>query len=203
MCKRWADIGLDPLGMITHLLHAGVARAAYERSLRDAGTSRRLHQQAERASRLFHRASPVIAFLKAESDFFGSLGHELEARLVAYIDETRKRSLTQPTQKLAAHRPGERWLTEYVVQILPYLRAAGVTWAAAGRILYDSLVLAGHEQAVTIERIRRRIKVESKRLKKRASPRPLRPLHRAADQWADKLKTELPYIRHYARGLGL
>lgn len=166
METRWRSLGIKPRDILLRLKMAGEARAAYETRLR-ASQQRTTEAtlftpEGQRVRRLLAAAKPFVEFMKTERDHrgklvFGKLGKEVEAAMQVYrerylLDQKGPESVRNPR-----HRPAEEWLPRYVHGLARIFHAKRLSRGRTAKAIYDALVLAGHADVVTLDKIHRLI----------------------------------------------
>lgn len=153
---RWEDLGIDPQGMGMFLMGGGFLRVAYEEGLRTAH-EREAHKQIASIPR---GAGALVRFLQRERATFGDLGEQLETALHRYRGAS---AAHEQRLRLPRHRPGEPWLTALVRGLVPHLRTFGLSWSRVVGLIYDGLVVAGHGDVATLEKVRHMVRLERRR----------------------------------------
>lgn len=194
----WHDHHLSPSGMVLYMFAAGVARAGFERAeLLRASAAARKPRELKTLKQLERHCSALIGFLEKDAPFFGSLSRQIKADLATFIDIATPSSFSSVPGGLPANRPGEPWLQAYALDLIPHLRARGLTWWNIQRAIYKSLTLAGHDDVVKEHMVRYIIRLEQRRTPKppkRVHKRPM-SLNVAAFRWLDHVLNTFAFSR--------
>jgi hypothetical protein len=149
---------LDTGGWLTTVLTAaGAERRRYEEELR-AHVDRDAARDIRAAKRALRAAAPLMDLLKRElaADpvgpddlFFGDLGERVERAVHDYIGHVDARR-----PKVPAHRPADPWLRKAVVRLAHPLLANGQSRRRSIAQTHSVLVLAGHGDVATFDKVR-------------------------------------------------
>lgn len=159
------EVVFQPKDLLHLLRQAGCDRVAYEKRLRNtqARPVRRLTVEGQHVRRLLDAAKPFVEFMKQERFhrgdlFFENLGEGVEEKVKAYRERYLLDGLEHCTPRAPRHRPGEPWLEEYVQTFALIFRSKGQSWGRTEKGIYDALLLAGHGDVLSKDKVHNMIR---------------------------------------------
>jgi hypothetical protein len=167
--EEFSRLGIEPLLLESVFAMARAGRRSFEEDLA-APTERpklflRPSQRVQSLEEALQKAEGLIKFLETERDSDGSLVFPSWKRLKQDIGQhLADLKQAQPAvSRVPRHRPGDPWLTPCVLALARHLRACKVSGAPATRMICRVLVLTGHKDVVTEEKVRHILRKERRR----------------------------------------
>jgi hypothetical protein len=133
-------------------------RADYERRVQQAHPTSLQRRKARRDRSILKSASAIIAFLKEERAFFGSMGDDLERLTAAYRQQHVDPWLSPRAVRLPRHRPEELWLKQWILDTAREMRKHGTSLRTIIREIPQIITLGGHGDLITPEKVRHAIR---------------------------------------------
>jgi len=155
---KWQELGVDADTIVVLLRKASLHRIMFE-GMVGFMAELRVHQatfkrRAAAIESMLRDGQPFLDLMKRRSDLFGASYEQVQAGIDRLFAELADENPGSATSRLWGHRPGDPWLTGFVVELARHFLTAKQTLPVTRRLILDAFVLAGHQDRVTESKIR-------------------------------------------------